>query len=199
MVIDASMCECIRPCLYSAYHHIDFVSQPNKSTQRLAFDVVGPVCESGDFLGKNRFFSIPNDVSTSFIAVMDVGAYCSSMASNYNLHPRPAEVFIDHDEDDEQTTKYILTRRPESLDDILGSYIDYWDEFSGFFFSNKLSKFRILTSVFLFNNFINLIKSKVFRKIIPIFIKFSFSYLISFYDDIDASSHGPWMVLFVNK
>lgn len=130
MVIDASMCECIRPCLYSAYHHIDYVKPPGNNCKRVLVDVVGPVCESGDFLGKNRLLPLPddseNDRKDQFLAVMDVGAYCSSMANNYNLHQRPAEIFIDEIEIENQTkAKYLLTRRPENLDDILNSFIDY--------------------------------------------------------------------------
>lgn len=128
LVVDASMCECIRPCLYSAYHHIDFVSPLNVASsnkdKRLPFDVVGPVCESGDFLGKNRYFPIfENSRGGSYVAIMDVGAYCSSMANNYNLHPKPAEVIID--EDDDKKVKYFLSKRPETLDNILGLYFDY--------------------------------------------------------------------------
>lgn len=125
LVIDASMCECIRPCLYSAYHHIDFVSpfQANTDSSRLLYDVVGPVCESGDFLGKNRYLEIPNILTDrTYVAVMDVGAYCSSMANNYNLHSRPAEVFIDQDD---KEVKYFLTRRPDTFNDILGQFVDF--------------------------------------------------------------------------
>lgn len=98
--------------------------------KKLPVDVVGPVCESGDFLGKDRFLQIPDDSddnSSIYMAVMDVGAYCSSMSSNYNLHPRPAEVFIEESEaiDGSISTKYILTRHPDSLDDILSSFTDY--------------------------------------------------------------------------
>jgi diaminopimelate decarboxylase len=55
LVCDASMCECIRPCLYDAYHHIDYVTPLKDNDVRDFVDVVGPVCESGDFLGKNRY------------------------------------------------------------------------------------------------------------------------------------------------
>lgn len=93
----------------------------------LSFDVVGPVCETGDFLGKNRHFRLPDDLRDVYMAVMDVGAYCSSMASNYNLHQKPAEVFIEEIESDDGSFKarYLLTRRPDTLDDILGAYTDY--------------------------------------------------------------------------
>ena len=68
LVCDASMCECIRPCLYDAYHHIDYVTSPLKDDDADDYkvkedfvDVVGPVCESGDFLGKNRYMKIPSE------------------------------------------------------------------------------------------------------------------------------------------
>lgn len=63
LVCDASMCECIRPCLYSAYHHIEYVKALSEeaSKESCLVDVVGPVCESGDFLGKDRFMQIPLD------------------------------------------------------------------------------------------------------------------------------------------
>lgn len=129
-VVDASMCECIRPCLYSAYHHIDFISQSQTNPSELApYDVVGPVCESGDFLGKFRFFRAPTEDELKkpvYLAVMDVGAYCSSMANNYNLHQKPAEIFIDEYTDGSSIkARYLLTRRPDSLQDILGAFIDF--------------------------------------------------------------------------
>jgi diaminopimelate decarboxylase len=63
LVCDASMCECIRPCLYDAYHHIDYVTPLKDNEVRDFVDVVGPVCESGDFLGKNRYMQIPSEDS----------------------------------------------------------------------------------------------------------------------------------------
>lgn len=91
-------------------------------------DIVGPVCESGDFLGKNRYFRIPKDTNEVYMAIMDVGAYCSAMASNYNLHQKSAEVFIEEIEleNGKIEAKYVLTRRPDSLDDILGPFSDYY-------------------------------------------------------------------------
>ena len=129
LVVDSSMCECIRPCLYSAYHHIEFIEP--LSFDKEIVDVVGPVCESGDFLGKERLLPIPNNNSDDkplYLAVMDVGAYCSSMALNYNMHTKPAEVFIEEVQDDnsKQTrNEYFLSRKPERLDDILSCFTDF--------------------------------------------------------------------------
>ncbi|CAF0971978.1 unnamed protein product [Brachionus calyciflorus] len=133
LVVDSSMCECLRPCLYSAYHHIDYVKPLNQNGPRELVDVVGPVCESGDFLGKDRYLELPliseNENASIYLAIMDVGAYCSSMALNYNLHPKPSEVFIEEDEStngSKSEVKYILTRRPDTLENILGSFTDFF-------------------------------------------------------------------------
>ena len=120
LVIDGSMCEVIRPCLYSAYHHIEFISKLRNSEACLV-DVVGPVCESGDFLGKDRILSISTSCSEdqeseAYLAIMDAGAYCASMASNYNLHQRPAELVIDND-------RILLARRQDTFESLLQHYI----------------------------------------------------------------------------
>ncbi|XP_052768686.1 uncharacterized protein LOC128208963 isoform X2 [Mya arenaria] len=83
---------------------------------RQTYEVVGPVCESGDFLGHARSLRTPH--TGCLMAVFDVGAYCGSMASNYNMRPRPAEVMVDGKE-----VKVI--RRPDTFDDILRPYT--WD------------------------------------------------------------------------
>ncbi|RNA10450.1 diaminopimelate decarboxylase [Brachionus plicatilis] len=128
LVVDSSMCECIRPCLYSAYHHIEYL-EPLSSTNEL-FDIVGPVCESGDFLGKDRLLQIPKNLNDNhvYLAIMDVGAYCSSMALNYNIHTKPAEVFIEeiHDTNEKITkNEYFLTRNPESLEDVMACFTEF--------------------------------------------------------------------------
>merc|ERR1712226_1167602 len=99
------MNECIRPCLYDAYHHVDLLSR--RHVEKLAnFDVVGPVCESADFVGKAIPLPIPTDTSWTdaesdaapvIVGVFDVGAYCMSMASNYNLRLRPTEILVKQD------------------------------------------------------------------------------------------------------
>ncbi|CAF5223962.1 unnamed protein product [Rotaria magnacalcarata] len=108
------MTECIRPALYQAYHHIDTVNSLS-TEERILFDIVGPVCESGDFLGKQR--CLPKILKRGdFLAVFDVGAYCSSMSSNYNMRPRPAEYALD-----EQEQIQILKKR-ETNEDLLRTY-----------------------------------------------------------------------------
>jgi diaminopimelate decarboxylase len=90
MVVDAGMNDLIRPSLYDAYHEII----PVKKTTRggLKVDVVGPICESGDFLAKDRW--LPSVQRGDLLAIMTAGAYGFSLSSNYNARPRPAEVLV---------------------------------------------------------------------------------------------------------
>ncbi|RVW48275.1 Diaminopimelate decarboxylase 1, chloroplastic [Vitis vinifera] len=95
VVIDGSMAELIRPSLYDAYQHIELVSPPPSDAQISTFDVVGPVCESADFLGKDR--ELPTPPRGAGLVVHDAGAYCMSMASTYNLKMRPPEYWVEDD------------------------------------------------------------------------------------------------------
>jgi diaminopimelate decarboxylase len=92
-LVDAGMTELLRPALYDAYHHIEsletFSDRPVTS-----YDVVGPVCESSCWLGEN--VALPTVVAGDLLAVMTVGAYGMSMASNYNTRVRPAEIAIEN-------------------------------------------------------------------------------------------------------
>jgi diaminopimelate decarboxylase len=92
LVCDAGMTELIRPSHYDAYHRIESV-QPNGRT--MTTDVVGPICESGDFLALGR--EMDDAAAGDLLAVHDVGAYGYVMASNYNTRPRGAEVLVDGD------------------------------------------------------------------------------------------------------
>lgn len=94
IVIDGSMAELIRPSLYGAYQHIELVSPPPQDAATSTFDVVGPVCESSDFLGKDR--ELPTPPKGAGLVVHDAGAYCMSMASTYNLKMRPPEYWVDN-------------------------------------------------------------------------------------------------------
>jgi diaminopimelate decarboxylase len=94
IVTDGSMAELIRPSLYDAYHKINFI-EPIKGETRF-FDIVGPVCESADFLGKTRTLATPPEGTG--IAVFDAGAYGFAMSSNYNARTRPAEYLVDGDQ-----------------------------------------------------------------------------------------------------
>jgi len=91
-VVDAAMNDLLRPSLYSAHHEILPVTKLDAPATRS--DVVGPVCESGDFLGKDRALAT---APGEFLAVMSAGAYGMVMASNYNTRPRAAEVMVDGD------------------------------------------------------------------------------------------------------
>jgi diaminopimelate decarboxylase len=107
-IIDGGMNDLIRPSLYSAWQNIVEV-QPRNNTEKKAYDVVGPVCETGDFLGKDRELSI---VSGDLLAVKSSGAYGFVMASNYNTRNKPAEIMVDGD-------KAHLIRRRETVADQL--------------------------------------------------------------------------------
>ncbi len=108
LVVDAAMNDLLRPSIYKAYHHI----QPINISQREDFiaDIVGPVCESGDFLGKNRQIKKCN--SGDLIAVMSAGAYGMVMSSNYNARRRPAEVLVDND-------KFTVIRERETFEQLM--------------------------------------------------------------------------------
>ena len=107
LIIDASMSELMRPPLYGAYHEITPARKsemPNK-----VYDVVGPVCESSDFIGKERKL---NCKSGDLLVIQDVGAYGSVLSSNYNTRPRPAEYMISNSE-------IKLIRTSDTLDQII--------------------------------------------------------------------------------
>ncbi len=106
-IVDAAMNDLIRPSLYSAYQQI--IPLENKQESETAtYDVVGPICETGDFLGKDRELAIaPGDL----LAVRSAGAYGFTMSSNYNSRCRAAEILVDGD-------KPILVREREQLDDL---------------------------------------------------------------------------------
>ncbi|MGB5473323.1 MAG: diaminopimelate decarboxylase [Gammaproteobacteria bacterium] len=89
-IIDAAMNDLARPALYNAWHEIVPV-QPRTGTA-MAYDIVGPVCETGDFLGKQRVFNL---AAGDLLAIRSSGAYGFTMSSNYNTRPRAAEVMVD--------------------------------------------------------------------------------------------------------
>ena len=92
VITDAGMNDLLRPSLYSAYHHIENLSR-GEGTPVVTADIVGPVCESGDFFAKDRAIHEPRE--GDLLAVLDAGAYSFSMASNYNFRPRAAEVLLE--------------------------------------------------------------------------------------------------------
>lgn len=103
IIIDAGMNDLIRPSLYGSFHKIQPVVRRNRL--KIQADVVGPICESGDFLGKDRVLPLPKP--EEFLAVMSAGAYGFCMASNYNSRPRAAEVLV-------QGKTFEVIRRRES-------------------------------------------------------------------------------------
>jgi len=108
VVVDAGMNDLIRPSLYQAWHDIQPIS-PRQGAARLV-DVVGPICETGDFLARGR--ELPPLEPGDVVAVRDAGAYGFSMASTYNSRPRPAEVLVEAGEPR-------IIRRRETIDDLL--------------------------------------------------------------------------------
>lgn len=106
IITDAAMNDLIRPSLYHAHHEIIPVRQPGGAMVKA--DIVGPVCESGDFFARDR--EIPAVKPGNLIALLDAGAYGMSLASNYNTRSRPAEVLVDG-------AKSTLIRRRETLRD----------------------------------------------------------------------------------
>lgn len=91
-VVDAAMNDLARPALYDAWHDILPVAPRGEETPEYEYEIVGPVCESGDFLGHDRRLSLAEG---DLLAVMSAGAYGMSMSSNYNTRPRAAEVMVD--------------------------------------------------------------------------------------------------------
>jgi diaminopimelate decarboxylase len=91
LIADAAMNDLVRPSLYNAYHEILPVREPQSGTAEIV-DVVGPVCETGDFIARGR--ELPAAQEGDLLAVMDCGAYGMVLASNYNARPRPAEVLV---------------------------------------------------------------------------------------------------------
>jgi len=109
LIIDSGMNDLIRPTLYEAYHEIVPLHRRTKAKQR-QYDIVGPICESGDFLAKDRL--MPQINSGEYLAVMCAGAYGFSMSSNYNSRLRVAEVLVKGD-------KYFIIREREKYSDLI--------------------------------------------------------------------------------
>jgi diaminopimelate decarboxylase len=104
------MNDLIRPSLYNAYHDIRHVDELRLAGPVEVVDVVGPVCESGDFLAKDR--RLARTAEGDLLAVMSAGAYGFVMSSNYNARPRAAEVLVDGN-------RYTVVRRRESYEDLV--------------------------------------------------------------------------------
>jgi diaminopimelate decarboxylase len=108
-VVDAAMNDLLRPALYQAFHRIQPIEQKDSAPQT-KYDVVGPVCESGDFLGRDR--ELPELSPGDLLIVRDVGAYGMSLTSNYNSRPRPAEILV-------KGSRATVIRKRETVKDLL--------------------------------------------------------------------------------
>jgi diaminopimelate decarboxylase len=108
LIVDAAMNDLLRPSLYGAYHEIVPVSRETSETE--ITDVVGPICETGDFFARDR--NLPLVGEGDLLAILDVGAYGSVLGSNYNTRGKAAEVLVDG-------TKATVIRRREDLTDLL--------------------------------------------------------------------------------
>jgi diaminopimelate decarboxylase len=112
VIVDGGMNDLIRPALYGSYQAIQPVVESN--AERIVADVVGPICESGDFLAKDREINRPQ--RGDLLAVMSAGAYGFTMASNYNSHPKPPEVLVDGE-------RFYVVRKRETLDDLINGEV----------------------------------------------------------------------------
>ena len=109
VIVDAGMNDLIRPALYQSYHEIVPIREP-RDAKREAADVVGPVCESGDFFAQDR--QLPEMKEGDLVALMSAGAYGFVMASNYNSRPLPAEALVEGE-------SFSLIRRRQTMEDLV--------------------------------------------------------------------------------
>lgn len=112
VIVDAAMNDLLRPTIYQAYHHIQPITK-FENREDLSADIVGPVCETGDYFARDR--EISETKSGEYLAVMSAGAYAMTMASNYNARRRAPEIIIDGE-------KIIIARSRETFEHLL------WDE-----------------------------------------------------------------------
>jgi diaminopimelate decarboxylase len=108
IIVDAGMNDLVRPSFYGSYHHIQPVD--NKQRESRVFDVVGPICESSDFIARDR--NLPAMQPGEYLAAMSAGAYGFSMSSNYNARTRAAEVLV-------KDNQFYITRERESWTDLI--------------------------------------------------------------------------------
>jgi diaminopimelate decarboxylase len=110
VIVDAAMNDLVRPALYDAYHTVAPVRVPPAGASVEAVDVVGPICECGDFLAQQR--SIPWPELGDLLVVLSAGAYAMTMASNYNTRPKAAEVFV-------SGSRWAVTRERRTVADLI--------------------------------------------------------------------------------
>ena len=114
-IVDAGMNDLIRPALYQSYHEIVPVAEPSKTKSTEKIDIVGPVCESGDFFALDR--EMPELHEGDLLAIMSAGAYGFVMASNYNSRPLPAEALVRGD-------KFALIRKRQTWEDLMHGEVE---------------------------------------------------------------------------
>lgn len=112
VIVDGGMNDLIRPALYGSYQEIRPVLE--SKAEKIVVDVVGPICESGDFFAKDREIARPQ--RGDLLAIMSAGAYGFTMASNYNSHPKAPEVLVDGG-------KYYVVRKRESFEDLINGEV----------------------------------------------------------------------------
>lgn len=110
VIVDAAMNDLIRPALYEAWHDILSVRQPRQDTATIRCDIVGPICESGDFLAQNR--DLPPLAAGDLVMIRSAGAYGAVMASSYNSRPLAPEVMVDG-------TRFAVIRPRPTIDEML--------------------------------------------------------------------------------
>ena len=110
IIVDAGMNDLIRPSLYEAYHRIKKLKEPDRESFTEVVDVVGPICESGDFFAQGRV--LPKIKEGEYLAIMDAGAYGFSMSSSYNSRPRAAEVLV-------KDKRWWVVRERETREDLI--------------------------------------------------------------------------------
>jgi diaminopimelate decarboxylase len=108
-ILDAGMTELLRPALYGAFHRIEPL-RPRAGAPTRQYEIVGPVCETSDVIGRDR--ALPRLEIGDLVAIRDTGAYGSAMASNYNRRPLPPEMLVDHG-------GWRVIRRRQTIDDML--------------------------------------------------------------------------------
>jgi diaminopimelate decarboxylase len=112
VVVDAAMNDLIRPTLYDAWHDILPVRQPRREAVKIPCDIVGPICESGDYLAQNRELAPLS--AGDLVMVRSAGAYGAVMASTYNSRPLVPEVMVDG-------TRFAVTRPRPSIDEMIAA------------------------------------------------------------------------------
>ncbi len=110
-IVDAAMNDLIRPALYQAWQAIEPVDRRPKEVEPQPYDIVGPICETGDFIGKDRSLALQ---AGDLLAVRSSGAYGFTMSSNYNSRPRPVEVMVDGD-------RFHVIRKRESIAELFAN------------------------------------------------------------------------------